>query len=359
MPDTTVKCFTSTMSGAPSLTRTAGSLITLLNACLQNGFGLVTLASLVVSGNVATGTVTAGHNFAMLGAVGPVLKIEGATPSGLNGQWRVTVTSSTQFTFATSGITDQTATGTITAKRAPLGFTQVYNDTNKAAYQADALDSTRFYLRVDDTGTNAATVQGYVTMSDINTGTEGFPSSAPYFYKIDNIQSSAPWWLIGDDRSFYLISQTNSNGIASGGLFFGDFSSPISYSDSYAAGLIGGPSNSNSYLLDVTGTTNAAIPRSYTQQTGVTSFYRYTHSRLNALAYPCPVNNGILVAPVEAWESSYLPRGMMPGMYRSLNVYSSYTNLAVFDNVLGLSRSLIYFLGANQGSLFDLTGPWR
>jgi len=56
MPDTSVVYFDSTMTGAPALSGTAGTLIGLLDACLQDGFGGVTLDSLVVASNVATAT---------------------------------------------------------------------------------------------------------------------------------------------------------------------------------------------------------------------------------------------------------------------------------------------------------------
>ena len=121
MPNS-VRFYDSTMSGAPALSGTAGALIGVLDGCLVDGFGSVTVNSLVVASNVATATVSAGHQFAMIGNTGPVIRIEGATPSGLNGDWRVTVTGATTFTFATTGISDQTATGMITAKRAPAGF---------------------------------------------------------------------------------------------------------------------------------------------------------------------------------------------------------------------------------------------
>lgn len=355
MPDTTVRYYASTMTGAPTLSRTGGALITVLDACLINGFGSVTLNSLVVASNVATGSISTGHGFAMSGDTGPVIRIAGATPSGLNGDWRVaSVPGSTTFTFVTSGISDQTASGTITAKRAPLGFTKAYSGTNKAAYQADRVSGLRHYLRVDDADTQNAIIRGYVTMSDVDTGTDAFPASATYMYKIDNIRANAPWWLVGDDQAFYLFARTNSNGIVAGGMFFGALAYPIAASDAYASGLIG-----NANVLEVEATYDAAMPRSYTQLAGVKPLYRYTHRRYNTCAYPCPVNNGILAAPVEAWESTTLPRGMMPGMYLSLNVYSGYSNLAVFNNVAGLSRTLIFCEGYLQGALFDITGPWR
>ncbi|MBL0320610.1 MAG: hypothetical protein IPP74_15140 [Alphaproteobacteria bacterium] len=120
MPNS-VRYYDSTMSGAPQTTTSTGTFIPVLIACLQDGFGSVTVNSLVVASNVATATVSAGHQFAMVGSTGPVIRISGASPSGLNGDWRITVVDSTHFTFTTTGISDQTATGTISAKRAPAG----------------------------------------------------------------------------------------------------------------------------------------------------------------------------------------------------------------------------------------------
>jgi len=361
MPDTTVKCFLSTMNGAPSITRAAGTILSVLDACLVDGFGSVTLDSLVVSGDVATGTKSAGHNFAKLGAVGPVIRIAGATPSALNGDWRIdTIPNSTTFTFQTAGISNQTATGTITAKRAPLGFTKAFSGTNIAAYRSATVGGCQAYLRVDDTSTQAPVITGYMTMSDVNTGTDAFPSSALYLYKIDGTRASAPWAVFGDDRSFYISIQTNFNGIWSGGMFFGDLANPVMSSDAFYAGIIGGVSAGNTNLLDLSNTTNAALARSYTQLAGAVSLYRYSHSLVGSVAYPCPVNNGLIFVGADAWQSGSLPRGVMPGMYRLLNTYSGIPDMTVYDNVDSAGgRSLMYKLGASNGAAFDITGPWR
>jgi len=47
--DTTVKVFHSGMTGAPSLSGTAGALIAVLDALLINGFGANNLDSLVIA----------------------------------------------------------------------------------------------------------------------------------------------------------------------------------------------------------------------------------------------------------------------------------------------------------------------
>lgn len=379
MPDTTVKFFASTMSGAPSLTGQVGTLIGVLDACLQDGFGSVTVNTLAVASNVATATVSAGHNLAMLGAVGPVIRIAGATPSGLNGDWRVaSIPNSTTFTFATSGISDQTATGTITAQRAPLGFAKVYSGTNKAAYRADDVASTRFYLRVDD-ATNAqwGYLRGYETMSDVDTGTGLFPSSGEYYASKSSAASSTArdWTLYGDSKAFWLFIKYDGTNWP-GAVFFGDL---ISYKpgDAYHCALIGHPSQSASAnTWDVLQSNNQAghsLARSYTQLGATLTFGKWSHVRMAlmgstpALLTPDPVTNGLLFALIEVWEGAGVsPRGVLPGLYCPLHHYTAteMTHGNVVDSVVGLpsARTLIIQAQASNNSrrgALDLTGPWR
>lgn len=364
MPDTTVVYFDSTMTGAPSLPRTAGAGIGVLDACLVDGFGGVTLDSLSVTDNVATGTYSMGHGFTMQGLTGPVILIAGASPSGLNGRWRVTVTSNTQFTFTTTGIANQTASGAITAKRAPAGFEKVYSGTNKAAYRSLNITGTGCLLRVDDADTLSALIKGYLTMSDVDTGTEPFPAAATYWRKIDTNRTTAPWWLIADDKAFWLFNVTNLNDVPAGGMYFGDLCQMVSPTDLYGCGLIGG-SSSGSSLGSVGSTSAAAIVRSYSGLVGAVNLYRIVHQMWSYVANPCPVNGGLLFSQAEAWESittgRALPRGMMPGCYRPLNAESTISD-QIIDNPLGLTdRTLKVFNGADSSSRFgfDLTGPWR
>src|SRR5574338_205768 len=104
-----VKYFHGQMTGAPVLSGTAGSRIAVLDACLLNGFNLVTVDSLVVAGNVATLTRAAGISF----EVNQVVLVAGATggAAALNDEWCITAVSSTWIKFACPGISDQTATG--------------------------------------------------------------------------------------------------------------------------------------------------------------------------------------------------------------------------------------------------------
>src|SRR5574337_1914064 len=60
--------------------------------------------------------------------------------------------------------------------KSPAGWAKPYSGTNLAAYRAAT--GNRFYFRVDDSGTVEARISGYETMSDVNTGTGQFPTTA-------------------------------------------------------------------------------------------------------------------------------------------------------------------------------------
>ena len=381
MPDTTVKYFDSTMSGAPALSGTAGTLISVLDACLINGMGSVTLNSLVVADNVATGTVSAGHNLALIGsAVGPVIRIAGATPSSLNGDWRLaSVPGSTTFTFATTGISDQTGTGTITAVRAPLGFSAAFSGTNKTAYRADDVTSSRLYLRVDDTGTTSARVRGYETMSNVDTGTGPFPTDTQYSGGLYWGKSSAAsgtaraWRLIGDAQGFvFFVNQDGSNNWING--LWIDIPSEKT-ADAYRTLLIGGATTTVANmggLYAINSSTGHYMARSYKEIGTSVAVTKDTHRlMLSGLgysgagsAYPSPVGNQFYAAGIDVWESGPVLRGVLPGIYCPLHPATSLTDGAILPSVTGLAgRSLLaqrmVYGGSNFACAIDLTGPWR
>lgn len=365
MTDTTVKYFDSSMSGAPYMSGESGQLLAVLDACLVNGFGSVTLDSLVIASNVATGTVSAGHNFAMVGTAGPVISIEGATPSGLNGQWRIaSVPGSTTFTFATSGISDQTATGTITAERAAAGWAKTYTGTNKAAYSRTALAASAMLLRVDDSPELFPTLIMYETMSDVDTGTGLAPTSGSvYFAKSNTISSTQRLWaLYGDDRAFYLFSKANGTSWT-GAMMFGDIK-PYKSSDAYACLLIGHSSASQtSHLYLIEGTSSGAyLSRSYTQTGAAVTANRYGHRKQDGVGTGGmvginPVDNSMDLWPIECWESASWARGLMPGFYspvHSMSFEHGYVTSVGEKNVAIQST----YSSVCQCAI-DITGPWR
>jgi len=363
-----VKWFTSAMSGAPALSGAAGKLIDLLDDCLIDGFGSVTLASLVVASGVATGTVNTGHGF--LDHV--VVLIAGATPSGLNGDKRIAVTGTNTFTFDATGISDQTATGTITAKMSPAGWTKTYSGTNKAAYSRSDPAATVMLLRVNDAPEQHSQLVMYESMSDVDTGTGPTPTTSYYSCgKSSSANSTArAWRLFADSRMLYLFVNNGSSTYGTG-LVFGDIV-PYRSGDAYGC-VLGGVTNTDNFyhhpLLEWSNST-FKLARSYTQiGTNVTTT-RTGHPKNTSYIsnggspIPNPVNNAVNIHPVECWESTTHARGLMPGLWTAAHAVDANLDNYILTNLANLTgRRLLYQYFAYStypgAPIFDLTGPWR
>lgn len=396
MTDTTVKFFSSAMAGAPVLNGVAGSLIGLLDTTLINGFGLKVVDTLVVASNTATANISTGHS----AVVGSVVLISGAVPAGLNGEQRVTAVSTTSLSFATTAITDQTATGSITLKLAGAGWAKAFTSTNLAAYKSANTDATGCYLRVDDTNARFAKVVGYEVMTDVDTGTGPFPTVAQratgkWWAKSASADTVArPWLIAADSRMVYLMvsSVTNSNSNSNWEIaFFGDIISVKTPSDPKACVLFGSTSDTstdgpNNDPQVVVGSASSAaseifIARSHTglgaaQQltkmfallnTGLAS--PYSGRVTGGLPYPNPTNNGLYLTPFNLTESASLAfRGVLPGIFASPQLIPSgtfSTGDKVQGAINGVAKNVLVHLASNVNSgitaftFFDLTGPWR
>ncbi|WP_454752064.1 hypothetical protein [Cupriavidus necator] len=398
---TSVKNYNSSSASAPVLTGLAGSLIALLDAVLVNGYGLKTLDQLVVAANVALCTVSAGHGYFS----NQVVTIAGATPAGLNGDVRITVLSATTFRFSTTGISDQTATGTITAKIAPLGWTKPFSTTNIAAYKSGDPQATGMYLRVDDTQivtARHARVVGCETMADINNFTGQFPTTAQvnggqWWPKSSTADAVARnWFIIGDERCFFLAMAPHPTNPINGSvlIFAGDIL-PQGGLDQYHFLLSGFTSDVSGYgsgaltpcmsTAAPSGATSGYFARLNSQLGGSTLANRsgamcwgtdYSGSASysgGALpSFPNPIDGGILVSPVFLLEGAGTLRGLRgtcPGMYH-LPVAGSNTAFTHLDLVTGVDtlpgKVLLAFRTGNPAQastggclLFDILGPWR
>jgi hypothetical protein len=206
-----VRFFHSDMFGAPQINAVAGDLIGILDACLIDGFGSKSVNSILVAGGVATVNISSGHDF----EVYSVVRISGADQAELNGDWQVTTADASNLTFACPGVSDQSATGTITASRATPGYWEKsFSGTNKAAFRSTHPDNAGFLLRIDDSapGTGKSPVRGYEAMADIDNGDAAFPtvSQAGDLYWLRSSTTSAanlprPWSLICDSQFFWFL----------------------------------------------------------------------------------------------------------------------------------------------------------
>lgn len=370
LPDTSVKFFSSDMSGAPALSGTAGALIGVLDACLVNGFGAVTVSSLVVADNVATATVSAGHNFSLVGgAIGPVIRIEEATPAALNGEWRIaTVPNSTTFTFATSGVDNGTATGTITAKRAAAGWQKRYSDTTKAVYARLEPSATTTLLRVDDAPAQYPTLTMYESMTDVDAG---FGASSVWYSIKSNLTTTAAreWRVFADDSMMYCFIKYDGS-TWYGNTMFGDINK-VNLSDAFNCMICGLSSASQtSGKLHLFGTATGEICRGYAQTGGSASAAHYGSAlQTNRIgsggmsAYPNPVDNCLHLSPILVFDAGYY-RGVRPGMYSPLHDGQPGDGTVVGGVLVGDSARDMFaqymITSANKCvAMLDLTGPWR
>jgi hypothetical protein len=382
--------FDSSDTGAPTLNNAAGSLIGVLDACLINGFNLKTI-TINVSAGVATATCN-GHGFSAV--TGKLVLIDGATPAALNGLKQVaTVPDANTFTFAAAGVPDGAATGSITAKRAPIGWTKAFTGTNKAAYKSSDVAATGRLLRVEDTNTapasaNDARLVMYEAMTDIDTGTGPAPTAAQlangvYWGKGSNDATAKNWVIVGDGRFFYFFGPNTSTGLHA--YAFGDI---ISYraSDAYGCVLFGAPSAVGATSSGVTqlGAGNYNLGNS---PAGSSAYLSRNNTQVGSAvlagvvgagtsgsawatsgpAWPSPVDNGVVLhRPIYIAEDNsafnYPVRGEVPGMLQFLAT-RPYLHREVLTNIEGYARHVLVIEHRNSSAIgripLDITGPWR
>lgn len=287
MPTINTKWFTSAMAGAPSVVgNIGGGLIGTLTACLKDGFNLLTLDSLVVAGNVATGT-KAGHGF----IVDQVVLIAGASPAGLNGEWRVSSVTSSTVMFNTTGISDQTATGTITIKAAPCGWLVPYTGTNQAVFKSGDGTSTQLPVRVDDTTAQYSAIRGAENFTDISTEVNGY---ATHYAKRSNATdaNARPWLVVADGKTVYFGIQWTNAG-AYDFYSFGDFDSFVAGDGANfrLQGLVSSAPAALGYNSSVSdaypnGASYSQCPRAYTQIFGTIAIGQLSVAAATAFLLP-------------------------------------------------------------------------
>ncbi|MDI3326782.1 hypothetical protein QKW35_20590 [Pontibacterium granulatum] len=372
------KFLDSSLAGAPQIEYGAGSLISILDACLVNGWGLTAIDALTYDSGTGkcTANFVGGHSFQK----DRVIRISGADQAAYNGDFRVESTTVNDVIFtpdAAPGVA--TATGvTLQAKFAPLDWVRSFDDGvgTKAVYQPDpATRSTQCAIWVDDTNTltnynynscYSSMVKGVVNPTGLDVWDEQitrdeyaetsltFPGWVKKAYST-SATTYRKWWMIGDGRFFYLIVRHGNSSSSSydcpSTYAFGEFKT-YRAGDQYNFICQTGRIDQGTYdcstefcnLID--GSYNTRVIARGADQLSGRTYYSYMLFKANdmqtppqattsagALTYPNPVNGELVYSyPIEVTESvsggftatdTFL-RGALPGVaiplhYKPLN----------------------------------------
>lgn len=380
--------FDSSQVGAPVLSGSAGALRAVIKACLVDGFGAGAVATLTVSGGIATATYAGAHPF----KVGYVAQFAGATPAGLNGNKVILSATGTSVTFAAPGVPDGAATGTITSKAAPAGWQELFAGAlaDVIALKPSVVEATGCVLRVDDTDTTNARVRAYEAMSDISTGVgmtplESQAAGGLWWPKSATADATArAWILVADARGFYLaVAPLNAERYTL--LFAGDIAS-LKSGDAYGYLLTGNQAD-QTYAWGApdgcvgyshrSARTGAYLVRSHTaigQSTAVQRLGAHHNGSTadvyagtagySAGTYPNGPNNGLMTGALELFATGI--RGTLPGLLHPVqDCGDAFATGAIVDGTDDLAgrRLLAIRTGPPEsgavGTVFiDTTGNW-
>ena len=383
--DTSVKFALSSMTGAPVISGQAGSRISAIKAFAVTGWGVKTVD--------AGGTISAGKcrlpfsSGASAAIVNSVILVSGATPGGLNGEQKITAVSSTWVEFATA-LPDGAVTGSVTFKMAPLGWEEVFTKTNVSVFRPTDLQSSRPYIRIDDSNATYAIVQMYESMTDVDTGINGTP--ARYWLGRSSASANAVSWTgAGDSRGMYIgvaPYATSATDFTYGQSvwYVGDIISDRK-PDAYPAMLMSNGSTSmsqdgvlfygvvsNSYLMRIAA--GIGVASTTTVQSMISGGNVVSGGDSSWGAFPSRAAQALFVVPILVGDGGTLAgtgrRGQMPGArycpqsgvqptYGSVPAQIPGTDELLGKTLLTVAVGSSMSSAANGLGFIDVTGPWR
>ena len=249
-------------------------------------------------------------------------------------------------------------------------------------------------FRVSDTVATSARVVGYEQMTDIDTGSGEFPTSAQMSgggYICKSVAADAnpvKWYLIADGRSIILSVAGYSSQLASAhgaqNRFIGDFLATRPGGDPYAFVLgygANGGHGDGAGLYDGAGG-SYATPRAYTGLGSCVLHVTYAYSGNAGVtsgtdglfgAFPSAIDGGLRLSKRYVATALSDPiRGDLPGVYTvpQSGLGASYSSGAVLagTGVLAGRKLLALSCGSFSTpvpnplggvSFVDITGPWR
>lgn len=140
-----LKWYLFSSGSAPQLSNSQGALISVLDACLVNGYNIQNVSSISKDGLYITFNFLNPHGYLDY----QVIELSEFVDPLLRGEHRIISSTSTSVTIELSGVLNIAGSGK--CKLAPLGFEIKYQAIGKRAYRSINTLKNPFYLRVDDT----------------------------------------------------------------------------------------------------------------------------------------------------------------------------------------------------------------
>lgn len=271
---------------------------------------------------------------------------------------------------------------------AAAGWTKPFTGTNKAVFRQGG--GNQRYLRLDDSAAQMGRLVGYASMSDVDTGTTDFPTSAQvsgglYCRKSTTADSTArPWICWATDKAFLFISCNSVAATAAGtsngsdvNLYFGDITSRVS-GDAYDTLLVAATDTSTTSTA--ASTTRQTLPAAVSAGKYMPANYASTPGSVNmtSMAFSrfgiggSSGNNGVTpqvlpsrdgkldLCDLTLIEGTNIFRGKIPGIFGLANLWSNATNWSLVEG-RGASTGREFrwvVLGGNTGILVETNGGW-
>lgn len=372
----TVCVFRSTDYGAPTSVNTAGSMITLLDACLINGYGAQTV-TITRSGSTATITFPVAHGFALGNpCIKPQILISGANEVEYNGQFEATPVTATTVSIQVTGTPATPATGTITAKVAPAKWSKLFSGSNKVVYKQGS-GSNLFCLYLDDSVAGSCKFKGCESATDVNTLISLFPtesqiSGGMYWWKSDS--STARFWtLIASEKFLIWLADYNTSALSNSywmPCLFGDII-PTDPTDPYATISVGTQYSSSpgpdwTSITSFSGTTQYTyIARRYG---GIGSSRNVSRVSPNSglitslgyggYAFPNPIDGKLHYSPVYIGDPLGI-RGKIPGIWNPLHSRPLVHGDLFQGSGVDASRTFLVWNIYSSGQIFiEVSNTW-
>lgn len=390
---------TSDETGAPVLTSANGTLTSVLDACLVNGFNAKSVISLTVAGGVATASISA-HGY----KAGRKILVAGAGTTAANGVKKVLTASSNSLTFDATGIADGTISGTITSKSAPLGWSKLFGDASSGIYKRKDVTARAALLRVLDQGSSGSTGSAnYAAVGMVDSATDmatftnlvptkslgyGYNADGGLWSKVGSNGGTTRWALVGDGTSFYVFFDLAGSTVSYVTFAYGFGDAKAYRSDDTTASFVMADAiaqssyfvHMNNSAVSVSDTPHSAFLSHSFDGTGNSTpfFYPLFMSGFriggsDSAQFPSPYDNGVaVVQDLPIFENNYLrpvARGSLPGLAVPFSPVAYATNNGVIIQGAAGSGKEYYATmadcvggnttAASTNLLLDVTGPWQ